>query len=96
MPIYEYICGKCRKKFEIFQKITDKPKTKCPKCQGKAERIISRSSFHLKGTGWFKTTHESKDMNKPSRPKDSAETCGTTSCGSKSSEEKCSSSNLDL
>lgn len=55
MPIYEYSCTHCKKNFEIFQKITDKPRKRCSVCHGKLEKIVSQSSFLLKGAGWYKT-----------------------------------------
>lgn len=54
MPIYEYCCRGCGKKFERLQKIFDKPVTSCPKCGKKVERLISQTSFALKGEGWYK------------------------------------------
>jgi len=60
MPIYEYECSKCGDSFEITQKITDKPLKKCKKCGGKLHKIISNTSFILKGTGWYKTDYAAK------------------------------------
>jgi len=60
MPIYEYECTRCGKVEEIFQKIADKPLSKCKKCSGKLHKLISHSSFHLKGTGWYATDYASK------------------------------------
>jgi len=54
MPVYEYLCQKCGKEFEESQRITDKPLKKCKFCNGPVDRLISRSSFALKGGGWFK------------------------------------------
>ena len=56
MPIYEYKCGKCGV-FEITQRITENPLKKCPTCKSKVERIISATSFVLKGTGWYATDY---------------------------------------
>ena len=54
MPIYEYSCAACGHQFEEWQKITDKPVKTCPKCKAKkVERLISATSFHLKGGGWY-------------------------------------------
>ena len=54
MPIYEYACAACGHQFEEWQKITDKPVKVCPKCKAKkVERLISQTSFHLKGGGWY-------------------------------------------
>ncbi|HKY08690.1 MAG TPA: zinc ribbon domain-containing protein [Candidatus Binatia bacterium] len=59
MPIYEYQCQKCGT-FEATQRITDKPFTKCPTCKGKVRKLISNTSFQLKGTGWYITDYARK------------------------------------
>jgi putative FmdB family regulatory protein len=59
MPIYEYQCSKCGH-LEIFQRITEKPLLRCPTCQGKVTKLISQSSFHLKGSGWYMTDYARK------------------------------------
>ena len=53
--IYEYCCTECKHKWEEDKKISA-PKTKiCPECKKEsAKRLISKSSFQLKGAGWFK------------------------------------------
>lgn len=56
MPIYEYNCAKCGV-FEVTQRITENPLRKCPTCKGKVERIVSRTSFILKGSGWYATDY---------------------------------------
>ena len=53
MPLYEYRCLKCDHVMEVLQKINDAPLRRCKKCSGKVEKLISRTSFHLKGGGWF-------------------------------------------
>ena len=60
MPIYEYDCQKCGT-FETTQKITDKPLAKCPTCKGKVKKLISNTSFQLKGTGWYVTDYARKE-----------------------------------
>lgn len=60
MPIYEYRCKKCRKIFERFQKISDDPLKECPDCNGRVLRLISETSFSLKGDGWYKDGYSSK------------------------------------
>ena len=59
MPIYEYECLDCGKKFEIFQKISEEPLTECKACKGRLNRLISLCSFQLKGTGWYVTDYKS-------------------------------------
>ena len=58
MPIYEYVCNACGHQFEEWQKITDAPVRKCPVCgERRVERLVSLSSFHLKGSGWYVTDY---------------------------------------
>lgn len=59
MPIYEYECTKCKKHHEIMRKITEKPLTICPSCGGKMKKLISNTSFVLKGSGWYATDYAS-------------------------------------
>lgn len=60
MPIYEYQCTDCGRSVEVMQKITDEPLQQCPSCKGKLRRLISLSSFQLKGTGWYATDYKDK------------------------------------
>lgn len=57
MPIYEYQCQSCAKITEAWQKFSDGPLTVCPHCSGGLKKLISCSSFHLKGSGWYVTDY---------------------------------------
>lgn len=59
MPIYEYHCAKCGE-FEVSQRITDAPLKRCPSCKSKVKKLISNTSFQLKGSGWYQTDYGSK------------------------------------
>ena len=60
MPTYEYECRKCGHEFESFQRITDEPLKRCPKCRGAVRRKISRGSGILfKGSGFYSTDYRS-------------------------------------
>lgn len=59
MPIYEYHCSKCGD-FETMQKMSDKPLTTCPTCRRKVTKLISSTTFHLKGSGWYITDYARK------------------------------------
>jgi putative FmdB family regulatory protein len=61
MPIYEYRCHFCGHEFEQWQKITEPAISRCKICGGHASRLISHSSFILKGTGWYVTDYARKD-----------------------------------
>ncbi len=56
MPIYEYRCPKCGT-FETMQRITEPALKRCPTCKSKVERMISSTSFVLKGSGWYATDY---------------------------------------
>jgi putative FmdB family regulatory protein len=60
MPIYEYKCRKCGKQFEAFQGITDPELKSCKFCKGKVQKMVSLSSFSLKGSGWYVTDYKGK------------------------------------
>ena len=57
MPIYEYRCQDCHHEFERLQKFSDPPVAACPACEGAVQKLISRSAFHLKGSGWYVTDY---------------------------------------
>lgn len=59
MPIYEYECTKCGHQTEVWQKFSDPAMTKCELCRGRMKKLISQSTFHLKGTGWYVTDYAS-------------------------------------
>jgi len=61
MPIYEYECQSCQRHFEVVQKFSEKALKKCNSCGGKLQKLISQSSFHLKGSGWYVTDYVRKD-----------------------------------
>jgi len=60
MPIYEYECRKCKAHTEAFQKLSDKPLTKCKKCGGRLDKVISAPAIQFKGSGWYVTDYASK------------------------------------
>src|SRR6187549_302095 len=68
MPIYEYQCESCGKIFEMMQKFSDPPASVCTECgKGPVQKLISRTSFQLKGGGWY-----ASDYKKPSSPAEPA------------------------
>jgi putative FmdB family regulatory protein len=57
MPVYEYQCEACGQVEEAFQKISEPPLEACSSCKGHLKKLISQSSFHLKGSGWYVTDY---------------------------------------
>ena len=85
MPIYEYACDKCGHEFEAEQRITDAPLKSCPACRGrKVRRLISRTSFVLKGSGWYSDLYSSGG----GKAEKADKTEGADAGGSKTSEPK--------
>lgn len=58
MPLYEYACSKCEKVHEMVQKFSDAPLKKCPDCKGPVEKLLSATSFALRGKGWYVTDYK--------------------------------------
>lgn len=70
MPIYEYRCQKCGHQFEVIQKFSDEPLRTCTTCKGKLTKLVSQTSFQLKGSGWYVSDYARKSESKPDSKKD--------------------------
>jgi putative FmdB family regulatory protein len=68
MPIYEYECLNCGKQCEVIQKFDDEPLSSCPECGGHMHKLVSQSSFVLKGTGWYATDYARAEQKKSEKP----------------------------
>jgi len=89
MPVYEYACEKCGHEFEASQRITDEPIKTCPKCKArKVKRLISQTSFVLKGGGWYSDLYSSggkdKGGDKDKSDKSSSDAAATSTTETKS------------
>lgn len=67
MPIYEYECERCGHHTEVMQNFSDPPLSTCDKCQGPMRKLISQSTFHLKGSGWYVTDYARKSSPEKSK-----------------------------
>lgn len=89
MPIYEYECRKCGKVIEAWQKFSDPPITQCDECQGEVRKLISQSTFHLKGTGWYVTDYARKSGgNQAGSPKTEKESSSPEKSGESEASKK--------
>ena len=61
MPIYEYRCEACGHEVELIQSAAGGGKPQCDECGGPMKRLISATSFILKGEGWYVTDYPSKE-----------------------------------
>ena len=59
MPVYEYECSECARVFEVQQRMSEAPLTECSVCGGEVKKLVSMSSFHLKGGGWYSDGYSS-------------------------------------
>ncbi len=89
MPIYEYVCEECGRLTEVMQRMTDPAPENCPECGApKLARLVSRTSFRLKGGGWYSDLYASpKKKTEPggaSASSGSSSAPGGTSSGSAS------------
>ena len=61
MPTYEYKCQSCKRRFEVSQRMTDKPLTECAECQGPLKRLIGAGAgFLFRGNGFYATDYRSE------------------------------------
>jgi len=60
MPVYEYCCNSCNIQFELRQKFSDPPADQCPECGGTVRKVVSVTSFSLKGAGWYGDGYDAK------------------------------------
>ena len=58
MPIYEFECSRCEDQFEELMRLSD-PDPDCPACGAQVRKLISNTSFKLKGSGWYATDYAS-------------------------------------
>jgi putative FmdB family regulatory protein len=101
MPIYEYLCEKCKHEFEREQRITDDPVKTCPECRSRrVKKLISQTSFVLKGGGWYSDLYSStkpekekgSDKKDSDSTKDSKSKSDTDKTGDKKKKKKSSKS----
>ena len=88
MPIYEYKCTGCNVQFEVMQKISEDPLRSCTSCGGKLKKLITNTSFVLKGGGWYVTDYPSSDRKKAMDDKKTATPGKNSKSGKKAEKNK--------
>lgn len=89
MPIHEYTCEECHKRFEKLQKFSDKPCKKCPSCGGPLRKLISSPAIQFKGNGFYITDYAKKnvpDKDEKTKAKTKPEKSGESKAAAKSAE----------
>lgn len=85
MPTYEYECSKCKRVFEIRQRISEPALTTCDRCGGSVRRLLAPAPFILKGGGWYVTDYPSASRKEAIKSESSASTGAQSSTGDGSS-----------
>ena len=79
MPTYEYECGKCRKRFEVFQRMTEEPLKDCPDCRSEIRRLVGTGAGIIyRGAGFYTTEYRSKSYKKREKEEKEKETHSKT------------------
>lgn len=84
MPLYEYECSACRRRFELIQKFSDPLVKVCPSCGGTVQKLPSSPAIQFKGSGWYVTDYSDKgkaarsDESTPKREATEGKTDGKT------------------
>ena len=89
MPVYEFECAACGGRFEVMRKFSDPVLTACRLCNSSdIRKMLSPTSFVLKGTGWYATDYPSKEQtagaktDKPSTEPSATSGCSSGACAS--------------
>jgi putative FmdB family regulatory protein len=78
----------CNNEFEMMQKFSDPPLEQCPSCSGQVHKLISRSAFHLKGSGWYATDYARQGSQNGKSNTSSSNETNSTSASSSSAADK--------
>jgi putative FmdB family regulatory protein len=61
MPLYEYRCEACQRRFEVIRKFSDPELDVCKLCgKGPVHRQLSSPAIQFKGSGWYITDYSQK------------------------------------
>ena len=72
VPLYEYLCPKCGRRFEKIEKSNASTRKKCPQCGATAERELAAPAIQFKGSGWYVTDYAGKSSGGDSKKAEAA------------------------
>ena len=85
MPLYEYQCEACGKRFEVIRKFSDPPLDTCTLCgKGPVRRLFSSPAIQFKGSGWYITDYSQKGKSGSSESTSGGKSDATTGDATKS------------
>jgi putative FmdB family regulatory protein len=80
MPLYEYECDACGKRFERIQKFSDPPIDLCPHCgQSRVRKLLSSPAIQFKGSGFYITDYAKKSSSEAGSKSSSGGDTGSSS-----------------
>ena len=93
MPLYEYECDACRKRFERIQKFSDPPIEVCPNCsKGPVRKLLSSPAIQFKGSGFYITDYAKKSTSEAGSKSSTSDSSSSSSAsGEKSSSDSSAS-----
>ncbi|HET7496456.1 MAG TPA: FmdB family zinc ribbon protein [Candidatus Limnocylindrales bacterium] len=84
MPLYDYVCAACGRRFEVIHGVHADPPTACPLCgSGPVRKAIAAPAVHFKGSGWAKKERRAGVTS--TGPKDPGEGSADDGAGAKTS-----------
>ena len=93
MPLYEFECEVCKKRFERIQKFTDPTPDVCPHCgQSPVRKLFSSPAIQFKGSGFYITDYAKKSTSEAGGKSSSGDSSASGSSDAKASESKSSES----
>ena len=88
MPLYEYECDACGKRFERIQKFSDPPIDLCPHCgQSRVRKLLSSPAIQFKGSGFYITDYAKKSSSEAGSKSSSGDTGSSSTSDSKTTSE---------
>ena len=82
MPIYEYECGSCGRRFDQLQRMADDPLTTDPECGGSVRRVIQPVGIIFKGSGFYvNDSRKSSSSSSPASSSDGSKSDSSSSSG---------------
>jgi putative FmdB family regulatory protein len=94
MPIYEYRCKKGHQ-FEVMQRISEDPVTKCEVCGAEVQRVFHPIAVHFKGSGFYNTDYGTRKRSREMKEAKESSSKSESGSSSSSSSDSKSGSNSD-
>jgi putative FmdB family regulatory protein len=89
MPLYEYECEACQKRFERIQKFSDPQIDVCPNCgKGPVRKLPSSPAIQFKGSGFYITDYAKKSSSEASSKSGGGDSSSSSSEAKPASESK--------